>query len=416
MADQNGEPVDSVRIVAFTSVIVEGERSIDSNHNAVCDDRGHFRIWELEPGQYYLKATGRNGGTYLFLGQGTPRPSSWLSFVQVYAGGARTFDSATPIAIGAGTQARADFRLDLVPAATIRGTLENYTLHQRVTFSLRQEGEDLADDSRVNLSTTTGRFEITAVPPGDYTLTAEAGQAARGEVPVHVTESGITGLTMQLWPSVTIPVNVHSSGPPAARKSPAEPDADDDTPAEPHCGVQLRTPQGQSYAVPQRFATRFGLPNAADLSNVLPGRYRVRFYCSGGYVTSAMFGTSDILSNPSIAIEPGVTPPPIEIAMKPGGGTIHGKFAVDAAPAPGAILAVPAFSSSTGPIFQPADGEDNEFEIENLAPGDYTLYAFSTFDQIEYRSPAFLQKLTGGLTVHVDDGKTSEVTLDKVVK
>jgi hypothetical protein len=79
VVDQNREPVDSVRIEAYTARIEDGERVIASNHSAVCDDRGKFRIWDLEPGQYYLKATGRNGGTYLFLGQGTPRPSSWLS-------------------------------------------------------------------------------------------------------------------------------------------------------------------------------------------------------------------------------------------------------------------------------------------------------------------------------------------------
>ena len=129
VTDQNGEPVDSVKIEAYTARIEDGRRSISSNHNAICNDRGAFRIWGLEPGQYYLKATGRNGGTYLFLGPGSPRPSSWLSFVPVYAGGGRTFDSATPISIAAGTQARADIRIDLVPSATIRGVLENYTLH-----------------------------------------------------------------------------------------------------------------------------------------------------------------------------------------------------------------------------------------------------------------------------------------------
>jgi hypothetical protein len=385
-------------------VIAEGERSIISNHNAVCDDRGNFRIWNLEPGQYYLKATGRNGGTYLFVGQGTPRPSSWLSFVPVYAGGARTFDSAAPIAIGAGTQARADFRLNLTPAATIRGTIENYRLHQWVTFSLRQEGEDLADQSRVNLSTTTGNFEITAVPPGDYTLTAAEGLSARGEMPIQVPESGIAGLTIQLWPGVTLPVNVHVNGPPAAKKETNDPDADDDAPGEPHCQVQLHSPLGGPLSP---------MPN---LANVLTGRYDVRFYCSGGYATSAMFGTTDLLSNPTITVQPGAAPPPIEIAMHPGGGTIHGKLKLAETSIPGGVLAIPVLSSSTGPIFEPAGGDDHEFDFENLAPGDYTLYAFSTFEQIEYRNPAFLQKLTGGAGIHVDDGKTSEITLDKVVK
>jgi hypothetical protein len=130
-----------------------------------------------------------------------------------------------------------------------------------------------------------------------------------------------------------------------------------------------------------------------------------------------MFGTNDLLSNPAIIIPPGGTPPPIEIAMKPGGGTIHGKLAVKSAAHQGAVLAVPTSSSSIGPFFLPLGFADagQEFDLENLAPGDYLVYAFST-QEVEYRNPAVLQALTGGTSVHVDDGKTSEVTLEKVVK
>jgi hypothetical protein len=168
--------------------------------------------------------------------------------------------------------------------------------------------------------------------------------------------------------------------------------------------VSMFAPQAETFSIP----------------NVFAGPYRVEFLCSGGYVTSAMFGTSDLLSNPAIMIPPGGTPPPIEVAMKPGGGTIHGKLAVKSETHRGAILAVPSSSSSTGPLFQTlgfADDEDQEFELDNLAPGDYAVYAFSSStEQIEYRNPAVLQALTGGTSVHVDDGKTSEVTLEKVVK
>jgi protocatechuate 3,4-dioxygenase beta subunit len=414
VTDQNGEPVDSVKIEAYTARIEAGVRSITPNHSAICNDRGGFRIWGLEPGQYYLKAAGRNGGTYLFVGQATSRPSSWLSFVPLYAGGGRTFDSATAIAIAAGTQARADFRINLVPSATIRGALENYTLHQGVTFSLRQDGEELADDSRVNLSVTTGRFEITAVPPGDYILTA-VGQMARGEMSVRVPESGINGLSMPLWPAVTVTGTVHSVGPApvASKKATADDNDAEDGPVEPDCRVSLRAPGGQvSPGLPS-------LPQAKTFSitNVFPGPYRVEFWCTGGYVTSAMFGTNDLLSNPAITIQPGGTPPPIEIAMKPGGGTIHAKLAAKSARQRGAVLAVPGFSSSTGPSFLPLGFADDgqEIELDSLAPGDYLVYAFST-QEVEYRNAAVLQALTGGTSVHVDDGKTSEITLDKVVK
>jgi hypothetical protein len=152
------------------------------------------------------------------------------------------------------------------------------------------------------------------------------------------------------------------------------------------------------------------------IQNIFPGAYRAQFWCTGGHVTSAMFGTNDLLSNPAIMIAPGETPPPIEVVMKFGGGTIHGKLTLDSAKDRAAVLAVPAFSSSTGPVFRLVDDDDQEFELDSLAPGDYVLYAFSNFEGVEYRNPEMLKALTGGTSVHVDDGKTSEITLDKVIK
>jgi len=422
VVDQNGEPIDSVRIEAFISHIVDGERSIVSVHNATSDSRGAFRMWGLDPGQYYLKATGRNGGTYMFLGEGTPRPSSWLSFTPVYAGGARTLDSAAPITIAAGTQARADFRLELEPSLEIRGSLENYTPHQAVTFSLRQGGEELTAASRVNLNANTGKFEITAVTAGDYILTAVQGRTGRGEIPVHLSGSGITGLVVPLWPPVTVTGTVHNIGPAPSHHQNAA-GAEDDSGGyvpDPNCRVSLSAQTGQpQHQPPGGFAPQ---PNGAfSIPNLFAGQYRVRFQCWGGYVTSAMSGTADLLSNPTLTIQPGATPPPIEIALKPGGGTIHGTLAVKASKGAAGVLAVPAFSSSTGPVFLPVvSGEDSsgggKFEFFNLAPGDYALYAFSTADQIEFRSPPVLQALTGGASVHAEDGKTSEVTLKTAVK
>jgi hypothetical protein len=423
VTDQNGEPVGAVKIELFTSQIADGERSILSNHSTVCDDRGAFRIWDLMPGQYYVKATG-NGSTYMYVGAGTSRPSSWLSFVPVYFDGARTFDSATPVSIVAGANMHADVRLTLVPSAPIHGSLEGFTPHQQVNFSLRQEGEDPPDASRVNLNGTTGKFEIPVAPPGDYILRATQGQRARGDVALHVPEGGVIDVTVPIWPPVAVTGTVHNIGPPPDPDK-KRPDNNDDIEGRfempPGCQVHLhdasqvvRSMIGEGDTAPQRADT-------ISISGVFPGQYRVGIDCNGGYVTSAMYGTVDLLTNPRITIQPGTTPPPIEITFKPGGGTIHGTFAANLLKGMGGVLAAPAFSSSTGPVFEPVNPNQDaagsgEFEVSDLAPGDYVVYGFSTMDQIEFRNPAVLQALTGGIRVHVVEGKTSEVTLTAVAK
>jgi hypothetical protein len=51
-----------------------------------------------------------------------------------------------------------------------------------------------------------------------------------------------------------------------------------------------------------------------------------------------------------------------------------------------------------------------------LAPGDYTAYAFSEWQQVEFRNPGFLQTLSGGESVRIEDGKETKVSITKVVK
>jgi hypothetical protein len=267
---QDGGPLHGVRIEAFTTAIADGVRTTTMWHSAVSDDRGIFRMWDLPPGQYYLKAAGRGLGTYMYVGDGTNRPESWLSFTPVYAGGAHTLDAATPVPIAAGTEARADFRLNMEPAVYIHGSLENFTPHRTVTFSLLQGDEDVGAASRVNLNGTTGRFDIQGVTAGDYTLRAVQGGTARGEVKVHVSGDGISGLVLPLWPAVTVSGTVHNVGPapkPHNKTAAANDDDDEDAP-DPGCTVFLGQPNGAAV-----FSSLGRRPQSADFSipNVFAG-------------------------------------------------------------------------------------------------------------------------------------------------
>jgi len=79
------------------------------------------------------------------------------------------------------------------------------------------------------------------------------------------------------------------------------------------------------------------------------------------------------------------------------------------------VLAVPRFSARAPESTQASDDGDGQFSFDSLAPGDYTLYGFST-DQIEYRSAEFLRGLTGGESVHVEDGATATVTITRLAQ
>jgi hypothetical protein len=175
------------------------------------------------------------------------------------------------------------------------------------------------------------------------------------------------------------------------------------------CIVNLIRP-GKSYT------SNWGESGESAVKSVQPGRYRVALRCFGTYVRSAVTGTQDLLANPELTIAPALAPAPVEIVATYGGGQMEG---VITAPAGGEeqniqVLLVPAFTGNTGPQIIPAfQGEGNEFRFQTagLAPGSYTVYAFLNRDDLEYRNPRFLESLSGGTTVLVEDKAQKSVRL-----
>jgi hypothetical protein len=161
-------------------------------------------------------------------------------------------------------------------------------------------------------------------------------------------------------------------------------------------------------------ANRIG--SASGLFSALPGRYRLDVVCRNAYLVSASIGNADLIANPWITVSPGATPAPIEIVARNGGGGIAGELKLDQEPAHGTmhVLAVSRVSTRD-PELTPAFDQPRRFSFDSLAPGDYTLYAFST-DQIEFRNPEFLRGLTGGESVRVEDGATATVTIARLAQ
>ena len=56
VVDQDGEPVRGVNIVAVTRAVQDGRRLSRFSRSVSTDDRGIYRMWNLAPGKYYIKA------------------------------------------------------------------------------------------------------------------------------------------------------------------------------------------------------------------------------------------------------------------------------------------------------------------------------------------------------------------------
>jgi hypothetical protein len=396
VVNQYDEPLEKVLLDVYGLAIRYGEKSVTKFGTVWTDDRGLFRLTDLQAGKYLVKAQGLGGGTETHFGIYELRYAPWEAFSPVYFGGAADIDSATPIWVAAGSRVQANFRLEVQPSFKVKGKLERYIASEAVTFELLR-GDDQSEASRAVLDVGTGNFEILDVTPGVYRLRAEQ-KTTRGEVMVSVGAEDVKGVSIVLSPPVTLTALIHS---PAPLRNGAAP-----------CEVFLheRGDPNALYSPRAQGSGRF-------IVDLFAGQYQVRVGCFEGYPLSASFGGTDLLANPVITIQPGVIPPPIEVEHQPGGGTLKVKFAKQAPPA-GAVLLVPAFSVLAGPLLRAtamsAAAPSDDIIFPNLAPGDYSVYGLSRFEGVEYQSPTFLQALKEGAGVHIEDGKTTEVAIASI--
>ena len=220
--DERGEPMVGVAVRVYSRRSIAGSSQLVAGSIATTDDRGVYRVVDLEPGAYYVAvlsvqstvlsttpdaaptwavgqlATGGIGG-----GKGQavsaptvdvdgrhrlaitnfatpPPPSSAQSraYAPAFYPGVRAASDATAIEVEYGdSRAGVDFQVQPVPTVRVSGRLEGWT--EPPTFLLRllpRGSEQLGFGAEVATTTCEpdGRFTFLNVPDGEYTLIAQA--------------------------------------------------------------------------------------------------------------------------------------------------------------------------------------------------------------------------------------------------
>lgn len=217
--DENGEPAPQIPVRAMRIQVQNGERTSIGSNVASTDDRGIYRIFGLQPGDYVVCATPRNQGMNQIDGsrielqalqaalQGmaarddpqargireriaslrgarTEPPDDGVpsGYAPVCYPGTIGMSSASPIALAVAEERPAvDFQLQLAPMARVEGTVLNPTgsplrdIQVRLT-DLTQMSDGLG--STTARADSEGRFRLPSVAPGQYRLTARATFAA----------------------------------------------------------------------------------------------------------------------------------------------------------------------------------------------------------------------------------------------
>jgi protocatechuate 3,4-dioxygenase beta subunit len=203
VVDERGEPIADAIVRLLHPRYEDGQRRLVSVdiHAPLTDDRGHYRLYGIPPGQYLVSATVGDVSTGELPGYG-----------RGYFPGASDPGMAQYISVGPGGELLGiEISLARIRTARVSGTLLDSKGRPTMGGSVRLVPAGsvvgVADGARIERN---GAFEFVNVPPGQYVIQMSAGRTSgyiEGDfaaLPVAVSGADISGLVVQASPGSTV--------------------------------------------------------------------------------------------------------------------------------------------------------------------------------------------------------------------
>jgi hypothetical protein len=384
--DDQGDPVMGAQITVFGSRVADGRSRFQQAGTATTNDLGDYRVANLPRGKYIFCAhVNQQNGPAQAASQTIPADTCYPGPLE---GGAA---SATDLP--AGREAKVDFTMNQVLPVHVRGAITGLPEGRGSGINLVKRG--LNSDIGISLpgAVRDGKFDF-RVPPGPYMLTAdyfEAGKRLTARVPVDAGSSDIDNVVVHLDAGFTVTGTVQTASQSGQSAPPQFPI--NLRPSEPVNGTgQLKwDAEHKSFAI----------------NDMVPGSYRLDvFPPQPFYVKSATLAGQDIVNN---EIQISQAAGPVEILLRDDGGSVEGDV-VDANGQPvaaGIMLLRGIIRVANG-----ASQQNGHFKLRNVAPGDYTIYAWDEPNDVEYADTDWMRRNgTGGVSVTVTAGQNQQVKL-----
>jgi hypothetical protein len=352
----------------------------------ITNDLGEYRIANLPRGRYILCArSNQNNGLQ-------PANSQTMAAENCYPGPAESGTSSA-MEIPAGRESKVDFTLSQILSVHVRGTISGLPEGRGIGINLIKRGVNSDFGGNVPGAVRDGKFDF-RVTPGSYMLTAdffESGKRLMARVPIDAGNSDIDNVAVHLESGFSVPgiVRIQSQSGQTARAQ---------------VNVNLRPSENVNGTGQVKWeADR----TAFAINDVVPGNYRVDVFSPPPYyVKSATFAGQDILHQ---EVPLGQGAGPIEIVLRDDGGSIEGDvIGADGQLAPSAILLLRSDGKAANANIQTG----GHFKLQNLAPGDYTIYAWDDLSAVEYANPDWMRRYAGsGIPAIVTPGQNTQVKL-----
>jgi hypothetical protein len=401
--DAAGDPVPNSQIEIQRYAIVQGRRQLTQAASAITNRLGEFRAFDLEPGNYYLRALpSRARGPFLLPDPATEAKTS--GDIATYFPNAVTTADARAVEVGAGTILRGfEVRLRRERLFSLRGTLPTKA-PESGGYSLMIVPRDQPQDRSHNLRMTGSAFEFAGLAPGSYVLngfvTAD-GKRQYSRQSIDIIDSDVENVTLSFAPGAEIPGVVRVEG----GTAPLPP------------GLRINSiPEGPTMS---GFSP---VEVAADGSfafhDLGPGVYQVVLAGSTpGLYFKALRSNGEV--QPGQRFDSVKTQGPLVVALGADAGTIEGivKNADGNAAKRVRVTLVP-MGDHAGRVDLSRfafTGEDGTFRMQDVPPGEWRLYAWENVERgppqsAEYRKP--FEK--HGVTVKLAPSATAKVELDVI--
>jgi protocatechuate 3,4-dioxygenase beta subunit len=438
-----GRPQAGVVVTVLQSDKTNGRRTLAvaaGNHSGFTDDRGRYRIWGLEPGDYLIAATPpattgvrmMTSADLQWATEQTTGPESLgaqttlrrapdagrvVSYAPVFYPGVVNPAGSEVITIGpAEERAGVDITLQVVSTANVSGTVLALDGHPlaNVQVSLASTVPSGMRGRTGSETDADGRFAFRNVAPGEFTISARASSGPSmfdlwASLDLTVNGEDQDGLVLNLHPGMTV------SGHVVYDELAKPPDdlsriAINLTATNADSGVAL--PSQESVLADGTFT----------LSGVAPGRYRLSAILSPSeghvssstapwFLKSALWNGQDILDS-ALEVAPGQNVRDLTVVFGVRPTDLSGTL-LDVLNHPVADYLVVVFPTNRSlwaqdsrRIQQAALGSDGHFRFTGLPKGEYYLGAVNRADLVDLSDNTLLEEIARlALRVTLADGE-----------
>ena len=388
--DEDGEPAERVTVELLVQRSSNGKVSTYSAREVQTNDLGVYRLFDLSPGRYLVRAYPSQNSWETVAG--TILDSSTLKsaggYVPVYYPNASEISRASSIELKAGEEVSGiDLMLVRQRTYKIRGRVFNSVAEHpggETTVGVVPDDPDVssfADIRRGSINESTGDFEIDDVPAGRYIAVAEwrdGENALVGSVPVGVSNASVDAVRIVINRGADVRGRIIVEGKVAVAR-------------EIEVAIESRNPRqlgsnGRAQTKPDGTFLVTGLADGVY-------DFDVWSKCDVCYLKAATANSQDILDG-GLQISSGTFPSPIVLVYSSNSATIDGTVARgDGLPASGAeVVLIPDRQRSrpSRDYREKTTDQYGHFTVRGIAPGNYHVYSFQGAD-LDYSDPESLK-------------------------